>query len=259
MNFRLFLSYFLVFAIASCSEKKSSDKVITVFCASSLTQVSTQIKNQWEKNHPEKIMINSASSGILARQIENGAQADIYLSANKEWMEYVRITGLTNSPITIASNQLAVITPISSELDSINFTSFLEIMNEGNYKISIGDPAHVPLGKYTKSSISFYQSFESLTPKLILTKDARSALRLVELGEAEIGFVYLSDAKSSNKVKIIASVPEESHPKIAYQALLLNGKNKTSTAFLDYMTSQEMDEIWVGNGFIRNLSIIESE
>jgi len=248
-KYLLFIIFILV--MVSCMPKNESENQITVFCASSLFPIVEAIKIQWENNHKERIIVNSASSGTLARQLENGAPADIYLSANQEWMNYLlESPTLKKHPISIASNRLVVAAPVNSTLDSMDINRFLDTLGKLHTNIAIGDPGHVPLGKYTKQFMVHFMIYEALSSKLIITKDARSALRLVELGEAEVGFVYQSDAITSGKVKIVALVPDEIHEKIVYQGLLLDDSNPSSKTFMEYLTSTEVSDIWKINGFM---------
>ena len=210
-----------------------------------------KIKVKWEEGHQEKIIVNAASSGILARQIENGAQVDIFLSANLDWMDYlIKTTSIKNFPKSVASNRLAIVTPFDAELDSIDFKKLISVLLNQKGKISIGDPGHVPLGKYTKESMDFYNMYNELSSGLIKTKDARNALMLVELGEASFGFVYLSDALTSKKIRIVAVIPNESHQAIVYQTILLNNRNPGIKAFFEYISSVETKGIWAEMGFM---------
>lgn len=240
----LILSIFVL----SCNTTNKEPRLI-IFCAASLSPIVEQIKLHWEKDHAEKIIINSASSGVLARQIENGAQADVYLSANREWMNYLTASlKLKNHPKSIVTNRLVIISSLSSSYEATDMKGILDLLNKLNCKIAVGDPGHVPLGKYSKQCLDQLKVYEDLSSKLILTKDARSSLRLVELGEAELGFVYRSDAFTSTRVKIIAEIPEEFHSKIEYQGILLN-ESTSSQEFLNFLTSGENSDIWKSNGF----------
>ena len=111
------------------------------------------------------------------------------------------------------------------------------------------DPGHVPLGKYSEQALDFYGINESTKLKAILTKDARSTLRLVELGEAVFGLVYLTDAISTDQVKIIGVAPESSHQLITYEAVLLNDSSHPAKKFATYLTSEKSRKIWIRNGF----------
>lgn len=248
---RSFILYFLIIAFWSCGSKKTHENEIVVFCAASLSPVMEKIKSKWEEGHQGRIIINAASSGILARQIENGAQADIFLSANRDWMAYlVQANSIKKHPKSMASNKLAVVVPFDVELDSMAFKKLLPILLKQNGKISIGDPGHVPLGKYTKESMDFFSIYNELSSGLIKTKDARNALLLVELGEASFGFVYLSDALTSKKVQLVAVIPEESHQTIVYQAILINDKNPETKEFFNFISSEETTGVWSELGFM---------
>ena len=243
----LFLLFF-IFLLVSCNHKRSSEEQINVFCASSLFPVIENIRIQWENEHSEKVIINAASSGTLARQIENGASADIFISANQEWMNsLISSTKLESQPKIIASNQLVVVVPLSSQMDSMDYTFFINSLPNSTHHIAVGDPGHVPLGKYTKQAMTHYNA-DLATSKLNFTKDARSALRLVELGEVDIGFVYLSDALTSTKVRIVSQVPQNRHDLITYQAILIN-VNQSNKELINYITSPNTHNIWEKYGF----------
>jgi len=251
MNLRLLLVLILSsFGCCLCTSQPEKTSNIKVFCAASLLPVVTEIKAQWSKSHGEKIVINAASSGILARQIENGAQCDIYISANKDWMNYLsKSLNLKTQPITIASNQLAVCAPMETVLDSLDINILLKQGLASATNIAMADPGHVPLGKYTQQFFSYYAIDNNHLKNLIHTKDARSTLRLVELGEVSLGVVYLSDAITSKKVKVIAQVPSISHEKILYNSILISSNNSSSQIFLNYLNSSENKNIWIENGF----------
>lgn len=249
MSKYLTLAFSIIFC-ASCAIQKESDKQINIFCASSLSPVIDQIRSEWEKDHEEKIIVNVGSSGTLARQIENGADCDIYLSANEDWMNYlIQSMKVKNQQKSISSNRLVAIAPLESELDSMSFDKFLGILSTINGSISMADPGHVPLGKYTKQSMDYYRIYDAQSNRYNLAKDARSALRLVELGEVEIGFTYLSDAITSDKVQIIAQLPQNSYDPIIYQAILLDGSNKSSSDFIEFLTSKSNKFFWSKYGF----------
>ncbi len=247
-GYSIFLLF--LFSVCSCDDNKTHENEIVVFCASSLSPIMEKINTQWEKNHQEKIIINSASSGILARQIENGAKADIFLSANMDWIDHLlNSMSINKQAHNVASNRLVVVAPIDNDIDSIGLQDLLLVMINENGKISISDPGHVPLGKYTKESLDFYDVFDKMSSQMVNTKNARSALRLVELGEASFGFVYLSDALKSKKVQIVARIPEESHRPITYQAIIVNDSKSKTMDFFEFISSSETLDIWTKMGF----------
>jgi molybdate transport system substrate-binding protein len=252
MNLKAFIFFSFQLLILACTSQKNSEEQIIVFCAASLSTVVDEAKDEWEKEHNEKVIINAASSGTLARQIEFGAQADIFLSANQDWMDYIiKVASPANEPITIATNKLAVVTPKDPKPDSVPSENYPEVLLTNNDKIAVGDPGHVPLGRYTRESLEFYGISQDVSPRLILTKDARSTLRLVELGEAGFGIIYQTDAVNSDKVRVVAIIDEQSHRKIEYEAVLLVKNQGAAGEFLEYLTSAKSNKIWAGNGFIR--------
>lgn len=244
----------LLVAIAACSchQRQGTEKRITVFCASSLAPVVSEIRTIWEKDHPDRVIISAASSGVLARQIEHGAQADIFISANSYWMEYLlEIRDLNIEPTAIASNKLAVVASPDMNIDSMAFQDQIQIILKMDTKIATGDPAHVPLGKYTMEMLEYYGLVNQLSAQFLITKDARSALRLVELGEAGLGFVFFTDALQSDKVRIISMAPELSHQKIVYEAVLLSNDDNAAKDFYQFIISDIVKDIWIKHGFIR--------
>jgi molybdate transport system substrate-binding protein len=250
------LKHLLILLVATlaftCHQRQGNENRVSVFCASSLAPVVGEIKTIWEKDHPDKVIINSASSGVLARQIEHGAQADIFISANSYWMNYLlEVSDLNISPITIASNKLALVASIDMTIDSMAFQDHIQTISKTDTKIAIGDPAHVPLGIYTKELLEYYGMYDDLSSRYIHTKDARSALRLVELGEAGLGFAFLTDALKSDKVRIISMAPELSHQKIVYEAVLLSNDDNAAKDFYQFIISDIVKDIWIKHGFIR--------
>ncbi len=221
-----------------------------VFCASSLAPVMEQIVEEWDKIHEERIILNVASSGALARQIRHGAEADIFLSANRQWVDYLlKETNIGSSPSMIAGNHLVIIVPAGSPADSLDFYDILPSLPGENNLIAIGDPGHVPLGIYTKEAFTSLNIWEKVKNHIITAKDARSTLRLVEWGEAAWGIVYATDAMHSKNVKIVAEIPTKLNSPIEYDGLLINEHNPVAKQFLAFISSSEVKKIWKSMGF----------
>lgn len=255
------LSVLIFFTLGSCHEpnhnKPESSSSIVVFAASSLNDVLSELTIIYEKKTGIKIKSNSASSGTLARQIEQGANPDIYISANERWVNYVDQLGLIkdNYHRAIVTNSLVLIAPKSSKLEQLNIDSSTDLLKLlGNERLSIGDPTHVPSGIYTKQALEYYQLYSNLIPRILPAKDVRSALMIVELKEAPLGIVYSTDAKKSNDVKILATFNEESHePIVYYQALCTN--NLDALEFYKWLNSEEAQSIWTKYGFKPKIEI----
>ncbi len=236
------------------SKKESKTEVkksIMVFAAASLTDVLEEIVDSFEVKYNVEVKTNMASSGKLARQIEQGGEPDVYISASKKWANYVDSLGqiLKGYKSEIAYNELVLIAPLESSLkvESINKNlDFLALI--GDNKLSMGDPTHVPAGKYAKQSLSFYDWYNTASKKILPAKDVRSALMYVEMNEAPVGIVYKTDALKSKKVKILNTFPEESHKPIVYVGGACSESN-SGKDFFKYLNSTETKAIWEKYGF----------
>lgn len=247
---RIFLFSFLLYFVFSCSGKKETDQKITVYCAASLAPVIQEIKESWEQKNSSRILINAASSGLLARQIENGAPADLFISANDAWTQYLIDKSDLKSPVvTIASNRLVIVTTKSFSIDTLVIDELPRLINDKSNRLVIADPAHVPLGKYTQESLEFFQVYDENMENYIVAKDARNALRILELGEASAGILYYSDAIASDHLKVLSVLPESSHQKIEYSAVALDANNTLADDFLRYIIGEVNQHLWKEYGF----------
>ncbi len=223
----------------SCSSQKKQNEVpkLYVFAAASLADVITEITDSFKVEHSVDIKLNLAASGTLARQIEQGAQADVYLSANKSWMDYLSEKEMAQNTAVFTANELAL---ISAADDSVNVTDISWLLKNTEKKIAIGDPGYVPAGKYAQQVFDFYDL--DLTHKLFQTTDVRSALMMVEMGEAGYGIVYKTDAIQSGKVNIVYAFPKETHSQIQYFQVLIS-ENQQAKEFYDYLYSPIVKKI----------------
>ena len=233
--------------------KENAHSEIVVFAATSLTNVLNEIIDSFEVKYNIQVKINLASSGTLARQIEQGAAPDVYLSANKKWVKYIDSLGFVKQKLSkeIAQNKLVLIVPENSSLgtatvdSSLNLHSFL-----GTNLLSMGDPKHVPAGKYAKQALEYYGFYPLVKDKILPAKDVRTALMVVEMNEVPLGIVYSTDVKSSTKVRVIGSFPPESHKPIKYISTICNTK-KAALLFHEFLNSEETLPIWTKFGFLK--------
>ena len=222
-----------------------------VFAAASLTDVLSELIDSFEGCTPYKVTTNMASSGTLARQIEQGGTPDIYISASKRWANYVDSLGYIVSPYktNIACNTLVLIAPKESNLSDVSIDTTLDLDKLiGAERLSMGDPGHVPAGRYGKQALEYYDIYEPISNTILPAKDVRSALMVVELSEVPAGIVYKTDALKSDKVKIIGSFPDFSHDPIVYVAGLCKDRD-ASKAFYSYLTSEKTVSTWIKYGF----------
>lgn len=238
--------YLLMLALLfSCvGKKKNIEKEITLFAAASLTDVITELAEQFEKEKQVTVKLNLAASGTLARQIDQGADADVYLSANKSWMNFLVEKGKTKETAVLAKNDLVLIIPLNKNFQFEKVDSLLKSITS---RIAIGDPGFVPAGKYAMQVFDYYQL--DLSSKLFETADVRSALMMVELGELDFGLVYKTDALQSKKVKVIYTFPDETHKPVQYFQVLISQKD-LAKEFYDYLYSSEAKKIFNNYSFI---------
>ncbi|PKQ61230.1 molybdate ABC transporter substrate-binding protein [Labilibaculum filiforme] len=244
---RLLLSCFLL----SCSSSNKPTNTISVFAAASVLDVMTEIADAFKAETGISVRLNFASSGILARQIENGASFDYYISASKDWMDYLDSLQLVDrhSIQSLVENRMVAIVPIENTdlyLDSVSIINFPDVFKG---RISIGDPAHVPAGKYARQILITNRWESRLADRLLPAKNVRDALFMVEMGEVEMGMVYLSDAKKSKKVRIVYEFAlTDCEPMRYYGAKQLKSNEKLQ-AFSVFLNQGKVKSIWKKNGF----------
>lgn len=226
---------------------------ITVFAAASLTNAMQDIASAYKKEKHVDVVSSFASSSTLARQIEAGAPADLFISADQKWMDYAvdKKAIDTATRETLLGNSLVVVAPKSSPTGEIAInaqTNWTRLLNGG--RLAVGNPDHVPAGIYAKEALQKLGAWETLSPKLAPAEDVRGALALVERDEAPLGIVYGSDAVASKGVKVVGTFPEDSHKKVEYPVAIVDGhKNATVTAFYDYLKGPQASAIFKQYGF----------
>ncbi|RJE47556.1 MULTISPECIES: molybdate ABC transporter substrate-binding protein [unclassified Dehalobacter] len=225
-------------------------KEILASAAASLKDVMTEIETQYEtRNAGINLTINYGASGSLQQQIEQGAPTDVFISAGKKQMDALEKGNLLaeGTRMNLLGNDLVLITG----KDNKSITSFQDLAKAD--KISIGTPESVPAGKYAQESLTRMKLWNTLQAqdKFVMAKDVTQVLTYVESGNVDAGIVYQSDAQGSDKVKVIAVAPADSHSAIVYPAAAIAGtKNLTEAKnFLNYLSSDDAQQIFVKYGF----------
>lgn len=243
-SYRFTVFLLIITLFPSCGNVKNKNKEqLNVFAAASLADVITEIADSFKLEQNIDVRLNFAASGTLARQIEQGAAADIYLSANENWVEFLSEKEKAVKSSTFALNDLVLIAADKTEKQIGDMNSFLNTLNK---KIAIGDPGYVPAGKYASEVLKYYGV--DLSKNLFFAVDVRSALMMVEIGEIPYGIVYRSDALHSEKVKIIYTFPEESHEPVKYYQVLTSEKN-LAKRFYGYLYSEKAKKILLKHSF----------
>ncbi len=238
------VSLFIVTLLVSLTT--SATQKITVFAAASLTNAMQDIATTYKD---AEIVFSFASSSVLAKQIEQGAPADIFMSADQKWMNYLIEHKVATDKQNLLKNGLVLIAPKQSKLEKVEInanTDWQAILPKGE-RLAVGDPDHVPAGLYAKVSLTNLGVFDKLLPQMAPASNVRDALMLVERNEAALGIVYSTDAKVSDKVKIIGSFPAETFTPIEYPITLLKPEAKE---FYQYLSSETAKKIFQKYGFI---------
>ncbi|WHP46825.1 molybdate ABC transporter substrate-binding protein [Mannheimia bovis] len=241
----------LTIAMALTLSGTAFSQDITVFAAASMTNVLQDIGKDFEQKYPEdKLIFSFASSSVLAKQIEQDAPADLFISADQKWMDYVaeKQSPKIKHRQNLVKNELVLIAPNESKIqaESIQAVDFSKEL--ANSYLSVGDPDHVPAGKYAKKALSHYKLWESVEPRLARAKNVRDALSFVERGESPLGIVYSTDAKVSQKVKVLAVFPSESYGEIVYPAAAI-GENAAAVKFLAFLKTEQAKAKFEQAGF----------
>ncbi|MDB5369945.1 MAG: molybdate transporter substrate-binding protein [Roseomonas sp.] len=228
----------------------------TVFAAASLTDALKALGEQWQaRGHPAP-RFSFAASSVLARQMEQGAPADIFASADEPWMDYVQQRQLVvdDTRVSFIANTLVLVAPADSPARPLTLTrdtNLAGLLGPGG-RIATGDPSNVPAGRYAQAALTWMGQWGSLSPRLARADNVRSALLLVERGEAPLGIVYATDAAASPGVKVIATFPPESHPPVTYPFALARraAGHAGARGFLAFITGSEAAETYRRFGFM---------
>jgi len=262
MKFPVVLAVTLLFTlgiVAGCgslnnsvSEKKGSAQVqeLTISAAASLTDGLAQIEKDYKAVKPGiKLIFNYGASGTLQQQIEQGAPVDLFISAGKAQMDALETKKLivSETRADLLGNELVLIVG----KNNTSITSVQDLIRPQVSKVSIGTPEIAPAGKYSQEALTALNLWNPLQTKLVPAKDVRQVLTYVETGNVDAGLVYLSDSKGSDKVKVAAVIPGNSHKPIVYPAAVLSdSKNKEAAEdFLHYLEGPQAQQVFAEYGF----------
>ena len=228
---------------------------VVVFAAASTTNAVNEIARQFADRYATRVTSSFASSSTLAKQIAGGAPANVYLSANKKWMDYLEKKRLIDaqSRFDLMGNRIVLIAPAGSSLGRIDIGPGLALdrLLGKDGRLSMGDPAHVPAGIYGKTALQHIGIWDRIKHRLAPMKDVRAALVLVERAETPLGLVYGTDAAISKKVRVVGTFPADSHTAIVYPVAEVSaGKKTETTLFLYFLTSPEARAVLVKYGFV---------
>lgn len=239
-------------SLASTTARAQDDAGLTVFAAASLKEALDEAAAAYRKQTGTPVRVSYAASSALARQIEQGAPADVFFSADLEWMDYLqqrnRLDVATRR--SLLGNRLVLIAPRASkaQVDLRRPATLLAALGDG--RLAVGQTRTVPAGKYAKASLESLSLWNGVRPRLAESESVRAALMLVARGETPLGIVYASDAKAEPGVRVVATFPEDSHPPIVYPVAALRGARAAQAArFLQWLASPAADALFTKRGF----------
>jgi len=227
---------------------RASDPGVMVFVAASAAEPMVVAGVQFEAETGVRVVVNAAGSSILAQQIAAGADADLFLSANVAWCEFLEEHGAVENRVDLIGNELVLIVPSSGDM---NIASPHDLLGDDVELVAVADTESVPAGQYAKQALSRLGLWEEVERKLLPGADVRQALVYVERGEADAGIVYATDASMSDKVRVAHTFGEDSAESIVYPLVLTSdgSANDDARRFYEYLQSQPARLVFESQGF----------
>ena len=224
---------------------------ILVFAAVSLTNVLDEIGAAYTQQTRQTVKFSYAASSALARQLEAGARADVFFSADLEWMDYVQARGLIDRTTrrNVLENRLALVAPADSKIELKIARGFALAAALGNGRLATGDPESVPVGKYARSALTSLGVWNDVADRLVRADNVRSALAFIARGETPLGIVYETDAKVEKRVRVVDFFPADSHPPIVYPVAVTTQARPAARQFIDFLQSAPAQEAFKKYGF----------
>ena len=245
------LSLALAFAAAPASVRAAAAEPVTVFAAASLKESLDEAAAAYEQATGTPVRVSYAASSALARQIEQGAPAQVFISADLEWMDYLQQRGRVDaaSRHELLGNRLVLVAPQDglARVDLARAGSIAAALGAG--RLAVGQTASVPAGKYARAALQSLGQWDGVKTRLAESESVRAALMLVARGETPLGIVYASDAKAEPRVRVAATFPEASHPRIVYPVAALRGSSTDAADFVRWLSSPAARGIFVRRGF----------
>jgi molybdate transport system substrate-binding protein len=237
---------------ALASSARAEPPELLVFAAASLTNALEEIGPQYTRATGQPVKFSFAASSALARQIEAGAQADVFLSADLEWMDYIESRGRIErgTRSNLLGNRLVLVAPASSSVALKIAPGFPLAKALGDGRLATGDPDYVPVGRYARSALTSLGVWNDVADRLVRADNVRTALAYVARGEAPLGIVYTTDAGVEPGVRVVDTFPETSHLPITYPVAVVTGARDGVARFVAFLSSQSARATFRKLGFI---------
>jgi molybdate transport system substrate-binding protein len=248
---RFILACALLLLIVPARAEDAPSSSLVVFGAASLTNVLQDIGADYTRETGQQAQFSFAASSALARQIEAGTRADVFISADEEWMDYLATRKLIEpkSRHDILMNRLVLIAPADSPIVLKIAAHFALAAALGKDKLATGDPDSVPVGRYARAALTNLGVWREVASHIVPTEDVRSALAFVARGETPLGIVYETDARVEKRVRIVDTFPQDSHPPITYPVALIATAKPGAARFVAYLKSPAARAVFARYGF----------
>lgn len=249
----MLLSVLCLLPWSAPAARAAEPESLTVFAAASLKEALDEAASAYRTQTGVSVRVSYAASSALARQVEQGAPADVFFSADREWMDYLQQRNLlaTATRRDLLGNRLVLVAPKTSRVrvDLAKPATLSAALGKG--RLAVGQTRSVPAGKYARAALESLSLWQGVQPRLAESESVRAALMLVARGEAPLGIVYASDAKAEPAVRVVATFPETSHPPIVYPVAALRGaQSRQAGAFVQWLASAPARAIFKRHGFL---------
>jgi molybdate transport system substrate-binding protein len=251
--FRLLLPVFVLVTAGLAAQRAAADQPVIVFAAASLKDALDEAAKSFRASGGIEARISYAGSLALARQLEQGAPADLFISADLETMDYAASKKAINpaSRFDLLQNRLVLVAAKSSRIDILPLTAEALTQALGGGRLTTGEVKSVPVGRYAQAALQKLGLWSTIEPRLAMTDNVRAALAFVTRGEAPLGIVYATDAAADPGVKVVAQFPADSHPPIIYPLALTAGtKNPAAPKLLAFLRSNAGRAVFEKHGFM---------
>ncbi len=241
-----------ILLVSAHSPALARDKSLTVFAAASMKNALDDIDAAYTAKTGVKVVASYAASSVLAKQIEQGAPADVFVSADTDWMDYAAGKRNINEPtrVNLLGNSIVLIAPKDSTIENVTIEQGFDLAKvAGDGKIATGDVKAVPVGKYAKAALEKLGAWSAAEPKFAMAENVRAALLLVSRGEAALGIIYSTDARVEPGVKIVGTFPADSHPPVIYPVAATTTAKTEAADYLAFLRSSAAKTILEKYGF----------
>ncbi len=242
----------LILCGSAACPASADDKSLTVFAAASMKNALDEIDAAFTARTGIKVAASYAASSMLAKQIEKGAPADVFVSADSDWMDYAaaRKSIDETTRVNLLGNRIVLIAPKDSKIDAVTIGPNFDLARlAGDGRIATGDVKSVPVGKYAKAALQKLGAWQTAEARFAMADNVRAALTLVARSEAVLGIVYATDARIEPGVKIVGTFPADSHPAIIYPVAATTSAKPDTAAYLAFLRSRAAKAIFESYGF----------